>query len=326
VVSPENQDRQFYRVLIRATFVVVSGATIVALFSSAHWVAELFSHFRVYLLIAQALLMLIFLYSEHRIMLAVTMMLALPNAWYVAPYLTPFVTPPAVATASAQNLSVVALNVNYRNDDYAAVRRYLALHSPDVIIIEEMTNAWQNALTDLNAGYPHQLGLARSDPFGLGVWSRVPFTEAELLDLGVPGSVHARMVLETGGHPLQIFAVHLSPPTGAAAAEQRNLQLRHLAAHLKASDLASLVVGDLNTTPFSPFFESLVNSAGLVDARRPAGFHITWPTSALPVWIPIDHALITPSILVTSVRTGPDVGSDHYPLEVAVFCCRPEAG
>jgi len=56
----------------------------------------------------------------------------------------------------------------------------------------------------------------------------------------------------------------------------------------------------------------------LRDARRVDGFHITWPVSALPVWIPIDHAFADAGPLVTRVRTGPELGSDHYPLEIRV--------
>ncbi|TDJ44082.1 MAG: hypothetical protein E2O52_09140 [Gammaproteobacteria bacterium] len=316
-------ERQFFHVLIRATFIAVSFATIVSLFSRTVWFAELFSHFRLYFVIAQALLALTFLHSGHRLLLALTLLLALPNVWYVGPYLTPLVTGASAAATGSGEVSIIALNVNYRNDGHAAVRAYLAARSPDVIVIEELTDEWQAALRHLDAEYPYRVGRPRPDPFGLGVWSRLPFIESELIDLGVPGSVNARVVLDTGGRPLQIYAVHLFPPLSARGAGQRNLQLETLAARLSATGLPSLVIGDLNMTPFSPYFESFAAAAGLVDARRPAGFHFTWPTSALPLWIPIDHVLATRSLDVRSVQRGPDTGSDHYPLEVSVICCGP---
>jgi endonuclease/exonuclease/phosphatase (EEP) superfamily protein YafD len=319
-------ERQFFHVVIRATFIAVGVATVVSLFSPAYWFADLFSHFRLYFLIAQALLALTFLHSGHRFLLALTLLMALPNAWYVVPYLTPLVTGGSVAATGSGEVSIIAFNVNYQNDGHAAVRDYLAVRSPDVVVIEELTDDWQAALRNLDADYPYHVGRSRADPYGLGVWSRLPFVESELIDLGVPGSVNARVVLDTGGRPLQIFAVHLFLPLSARGAEQRNRQLDTLASHLSATDLSTLVIGDLNLTPFSPYFASFVAAAGLVDARQPFGFHFTWPTSAWPLWIPIDHALVTRSLDIGSVRRGLDAGSDHYPLEVSVTCCGPGSG
>jgi endonuclease/exonuclease/phosphatase (EEP) superfamily protein YafD len=82
----------------------------------------------------------------------------------------------------------------------------------------------------------------------------------------------------------------------------------------------------MNLTPFSPYFDQLLKSANVVDARRPAGFHFTWPTHPVPVWIPIDHVLAHPALRVRSVRRGRDAGSDHYPLELSIACCRSDAG
>ena len=42
----------------------------------------------------------------------------------------------------------------------------------------------------------------------------------------------------------------------------------------------------------------------------------TWPTYNPLLWIPIDHCLVSPEIIVTDRQIGPDVGSDHYPIVV----------
>ncbi|MBT8444150.1 MAG: endonuclease/exonuclease/phosphatase family protein [Gammaproteobacteria bacterium] len=319
-------ERRFFSRLIRLVFLTVSLATVIALFSRAHWFAELFSHFRFYFLLAQALLVLIFLHSGRWVLMAVTLMLAVPNAWYVVPYLTPLVMNQSVAAEQGKGIDIVAFNLNYRNEDHRAVREYLAAESPDVIVVAEVTEAWSDALSYLLDEYPYATGEWRSEPWGLMVYSRLPFVEAELLDLGVSGTVHARVVLDVDDKLLQVFAVHLYSPTNPQRAARRNRQLDDLARQVNASAVPTIVVGDLNVTPFSPYFANLLNGAGVVDARRPSGFHFTWPTSAAPLWIPIDHVLSDPSVIVTRVSRGPDTGSDHYPLEVSVVCCEAEPG
>ncbi len=314
-------ERRFFSRLIRLVFLAVSLATVISLFSRAHWFAELFSHFRFYFLLTQALLVLIFLHSGRWVLMAVTLMLAVPNAWYVVPYLTPLVMNQSVAAVQGKGVDIVAINVNYRNDDHRAVREYLESESPDVIVVAEVTEAWSAALSYLRDEYPYATGEWRSEPWGLMVYSRLPFVEAELLDLGVPGTVNARVVLDVDNKPLQVFAVHLYSPTNPQRAARRNRQLDDLARQVNASALPTIIVGDLNVTPFSPYFDKLLSGAGVVDARQPSGFHFTWPTWAAPLWIPIDHVLSDPSVNVTRVSRGPNTGSDHYPLEVSVVCC-----
>lgn len=314
-------ERRFFSNLIRLVFFVVSLATVVSLLSELHWFAELFSHFRFYFLLLQAILALIFLHSQRRLLMASTLLLAIPNAWSVAPYLTPLPFSGPVAKAGAGDLEIVALNVNFRNDDHPATLAYLDMVSPDIIVIAEATSAWRQALQQLDAEYPHQFGTPRPGPWGMLIYSRVPFAETELLDLGVPGTVHARLVLQTRGQPLQLFAAHLFSPTNPRRASNRNIQLARLAERIDASGLPTAVIGDLNVTPFSPYFDEFLETAGIIDARRAAGFHFTWPTFPLPLWIPIDHALADPSVPITRVKRGPDVGSDHYPLEISVACC-----
>ena len=322
-----HEERRFFSRLIRLAFVAVSLATVLALFSPVYWFAELFSHFRFYYLLAQALLVLIFLHSERHVLMACTLLLAIPNAWYVVPYLTPLVLESS-ATADEQfdGIDVVALNVNYRNDDHASVREYLQSTAADVIVVSEMTAVWQAALRVLDADYPYQLGRSQPDPWGLRVYSRLPFVDSELFDLGVAGTVHARLVLESAGKQFQLFAVHLNSPTTSQRAANRSTQLAELGRRLKGSHVPSAVVGDLNLTPFSPYFDRLLVTGNVVDARRPAGFHFTWPTHPVPLWIPIDHVLAHPALRVRNVRRGRDAGSDHYPLEFSLACCIPDAG
>jgi endonuclease/exonuclease/phosphatase (EEP) superfamily protein YafD len=315
-------ERRFYRFLIRAVFVVVSAGSLIALFGEQFWVAELFTHFRLYYLLIQALLILIFLHGGHRKLMVMTLLLAVPNAWVVGPYLVPVIGPmigDVRATVDVDaGIDIVALNVQYRSDEFTRVTDYLRERDPDIIVISEFTPAWRGELEFLHESHPYRLADARPDPWGLAVFSRLPLVEAELIDLAQTSAVHARFVVEVGSTPLEVFAVHFFQPTTPVRARNRNLQIEDLTDRLMASKHRRLVVGDMNLTPFSPYFSRLVDRSGLQDARRVDGFHITWPTSALPIWIPIDHALADPAANIVRVSTGPDIGSDHFPLEILV--------
>jgi len=312
-------ERRFYHVLIRVAFLAVTAGSVFALFARQNWVAELFTHFRLYYLLIQALLALIFLHYGHRWLLLTTLAFALPNAWVVGPYLTPIIAGRSAAADAGDGIELVALNVNYRNDEYARVADYLRERDPDVIVIAEFTPAWRTQLGFLRESHPYWLGRARVDPWGLAVFSRLPFEEAELISLAKTDAVQARLVFSRGATKLEVFAVHLFSPTSPARAHHRNLQLEALAARVRASKYPAMVVGDMNLTPFSPYFSRFVSRSGLRDAGLADGFHVTWPVSILPVWIPIDHALFDPRTNRVRARTGPDVGSDHLPLEVVVL-------
>jgi len=313
-------ERRFYHVLIRVVFLVVTAASLISLLGEKFWLAELFTHFRLYYLLIQALLVLIFLHSGRRMLMAMTILFAVPNAWVVGPYLTPVLAGKSATAdiSGGASVNIVALNVNYRNEEYSRVAAYLRERSPDIIVIAEFTPAWRDSLEFLQKSYPYRMGDARPDPWGIAVFSRLPFSEAEFIDLAQTGAVQARFIVTVGATPLEVFAVHLLSPKSSVFARDRNRQLEDLADRVRASGHQQIVVGDMNLTPFSPFFSRFLDRSGLQDARLADGFHVTWPASMLPVWIPIDHALAAADGSVIRVHAGPDVGSDHFPLEIFV--------
>jgi endonuclease/exonuclease/phosphatase (EEP) superfamily protein YafD len=78
-----------------------------------------------------------------------------------------------------------------------------------------------------------------------------------------------------------------------------------------------MVLGDLNTTSWSPYFRDLVADSGLLDSRRGFGVEPSWPSFGLPLLrIPIDHGLVSPAVSVLDRRIGPAAGSDHLPLVI----------
>ncbi|MCO1498264.1 hypothetical protein, partial [Limosilactobacillus reuteri] len=71
--------------------------------------------------------------------------------------------------------------------------------------------------------------------------------------------------MQLPGGPVEVYAVHLASPPRPSRAAQRNTQLRRLADRIAAADpaLPRIVAGDLNITPYSPYFGDLLRDAGL---------------------------------------------------------------
>ena len=80
------------------------------------------------------------------------------------------------------------------------------------------------------------------------------------------------------------------------------------------------MMGDFNTTPWSPIFTELVDRRDWHDSRWGHGNQATWPAWIGGFGIPIDHALCTPGIKVLSRSTFDIPGSDHrgVALEIQV--------
>jgi endonuclease/exonuclease/phosphatase (EEP) superfamily protein YafD len=94
--------------------------------------------------------------------------------------------------------------------------------------------------------------------------------------------------------------------------------LQQAAAFALETPSASIVLGDLNLTPYAPAFARLVQSSGLRDALDDRAWRPTWQASLWPLALPIDHVLVPRSGCVLDATIGPDIGSDHRPVLVTL--------
>jgi endonuclease/exonuclease/phosphatase family metal-dependent hydrolase len=102
-----------------------------------------------------------------------------------------------------------------------------------------------------------------------------------------------------------------------AEARQRARDLATLAAEAaRRGPLPFMGLGDLNISPFSPHYETLLRDGGLRNAAAGRGWLPTWPAMFPPLGIQIDHALVSPEVQVQGFTRGPSNGSDHRPIVI----------
>lgn len=324
VNSESSSGGNYFRALVDLGMAVVLAACAAIILASVFWYCELVTHFMVYLFGAACLVSLANLLSRRWWRLLVCSAAAIFTGLSVVP----FVYPKAEEEAISAGRVFTALHLNLQRDNPRPeeVTAYLGRQKADLILLEEVTPAWERRLRPLFGEYQHEILQTRDHAFGIWLLSRGPLLEAKVLpgeDSNVP---YVTAVVELGGQRLRFVGVHPVPPTGRMKAKDRNDRLFGASEIVRKEKGHRMVLGDLNCTPWSPFFKRLLQAGHLVDTSVGRGLHATWHPGLPFVGLPIDHCLVSPSVVVVSRTIGPDVGSDHRPLRVEFSLLIPAPG
>lgn len=254
-----------------------------------HWTAELFSHFVPHYAAVFALAALC-LHNRWRYLWA-AWALAL-TAWTLWPSV---LEPPDSAA-----IRLIWYNVNLDNRDARGESARLLAADADILALAEIQlhdPGWQ----PLRQHYPHGCVHEENSPFALAVFARAPLAACEVRF--IEDYPYIRATLADGR---TLYAAHPPPPINADLARARIAYLRHLADRL-ATEKSALLLGDLNSSPYSQHYRELLRRAGLHTTTR----------NGLPTWLPLglnlDHALVRHGQAHSSAL--PWHTSDHRPLQ-----------
>lgn len=288
-------------------------AMLAGLLGRWHFALDLASHFRVQAMAALLVAAPLLLVLRSRKWAAVSftagcfLLVSLCSYWW-----------PAAASTSTGTYRLMTMNVRTDNPLHDQAIKAILAHDPDFIVLQETDAAWIASLDEaLAAAWPHRQRVPRSDNFGIALYSKLPWSSCELVEftdqLPTP-ALDARFEL-ADGQRLRLIGTHPLPPMNARLWESRNAAFAGLArAVAQAEPERTIVAGDLNCSPWSPWFGKLLRESGLRDSAAGRGLGSTWyPLPwALPLCgLPIDHVLVGDEIGVTGRAIGPDIGSDH---------------
>jgi endonuclease/exonuclease/phosphatase (EEP) superfamily protein YafD len=332
-METENRSRLFGRIrrrlllgLPKAVLVYIVIFTIAAYLARSHRFFELTAHFRLQYLVGSIIVAATLAAWRAWRAAAIALISATLNAVTVLPLYFPPET--AAIAAPERSLRLLLSNVLTANTQRAALIDLARAERPDLLILQEVSAEWLKDLDVLRDQLPHSIAEPRDDNFGIAVYSRIPFVEAKIvapLDATLPG-ILAKVNLN--GQTVSILTTHTVPPTGGHELFLlRNAQLREAAKTMRQLPEPKILIGDLNTTVWSPYFSQLVEESGLRDTRRGFGVVPTWPANFLTplMRIPIDHCLVSRDIRVVSIRAGRRIGSDHLPLIVDLGISQDQA-
>ena len=277
-----------------------------------HWALDLLAHFPVQIAIA-AFVLAVILAGLRRWKAAI-----LPGIVVAVctGQIVPLYVPAGQPACSGRVIHAVSTNVLRSNHEYGRFVDYIGSARPDFFLAMEVDEAWLAELRPLREDYPYHLAQPGHGAFGIALFSRVPIKDYEIVESAVAGVPMIRATLVFDEHPLSFVGVHPLPPVKSGTAALRNGQLEEIAALSAPLPPPTLLMGDLNVTSWSPNFVDLLEETGLRDGRKGFGVQPTWPGLPWPLRIPIDHTLVSDDVEVVARRVGPDIGSDHRPVEI----------
>lgn len=233
--------------------------------------------------------------------------------------------PTAQPPAGNQKIRVMSFNVLASSTAYDRVKRQVADRAPDVLLVVEYDNEWHSELQSLidDQMYPYHHRVPRWHGFGIAVFSKLPLSNKKIFQL-TSSSTDVPMPVcdvQVGDKTIRLAGMHVLSPTSRYRLELRNQQFEQAAKILSANDAPTIIAGDFNCTPWSPFLNEFLETTGYRDSRHGFGYQGTWNARyRWPALIPIDHAFVSPEIHVHDRFVGDSTASDHYPIifEVSV--------
>ncbi|MEG4235019.1 endonuclease/exonuclease/phosphatase family protein [Microcoleus sp. Pol11C3] len=273
---------------------------------------ELSSHFKLqYLLVGFSTFIFFALVRSRKIGLLVSAFCIIINLAEIVPWYFPgsaFVGP-----TPGQHLRILHSNVLTSNRRYSEVISLVKAEQPDIAVFVEVSTVWAKELAVLSEMFPYSCHYQQSERFGSSIYSKLPLKNPSVK----PFSNRRKSLfaeVEFQGKIISLILAHPTVPIKQQSLIERNRQLAGIGQYAAQVKNPLIVVGDFNTTMWSPFYKNMVKTGNLRNARSGFGILPTWPTFMPLAYIPIDHFLVSKEIGILKIRTGRNVGSDHLPL------------
>ncbi len=242
---------------------------------------------------------------------------------------------PRAAPEGVPTFAVATYNVNFGlggdPEGVAAIRRTRA----QVVLLQETTPAWERALrAALSRRYPFMAFRHAGAAGGLGILSRHPFDDGDLIAPTVGWFPAWRVVVHSPVGDVQVLNVHLRPPVSDGGSfvsgyfSTPSLRRAEIASFFPALEpsLPTLVAGDFNEDEGG-------HAARWLEARgfrsvlpqyRPGDKTWRWALGFLPLSARLDHVFFDARLEPLEARVVKAGRSDHLPV-FAAFVRRPQS-
>lgn len=267
--------------------------------------------------------------SEAGLLVAVAVLLIVWQLSHVVHFspLWPKELPTAQESQDNQAVRLVIANLEVGNSQHAAVLDVLSATSPDLLLLIEIDDAWEQALQTLRESFVHHVGVVRGEGLGIVLWSKWPLKESEVRHLVSDRRASIFATIEApSGQDFRFVGVHPTPPgladstgEGRHDSRVRDAEFVLVAKEVQQEqDEAWMVTGDFNDVAWSHTTRLFKRLSGLLDPRVGRKLLTTYHAEYPPLRFPIDHVFLSPGFAMRKLERTKLPGSDHFGI-VAEF-------
>ena len=223
-------------------------------------------------------------------------------------------------------IKLLSCNVLMGNKKVDQVLSLIDTYDPDMILLIESNQWWQDQTKHLRKRYQYQVSYPLDNTYGMILLSKLELIEPMIEFLVEPEVPSIRTKVQLGNQQVQLRCLHPAPPspTENNSSVERDAELLIVAKQIKQNPEPHIVIGDLNDVAWSPTTRLFQKVSGLLDPRIGRGFFNTFHASLPLLRWPLDHIFHSNHFTLKAIERGPHVGSDHFPI-YAELCYHPQA-
>jgi endonuclease/exonuclease/phosphatase (EEP) superfamily protein YafD len=244
------------------------------------------------------------------------------QGWMMYPYL-PFARPQVQRSGGGDPqaaLRMMTANVLMTNRDAQRLLAIVREADPDVILMVETDQWWQEQLGVLRESHPFAVEQPQDNTYGMLLFSRLPLIDPKLeflVQQDIP-SIHAGVRLRSGVR-VALHCLHPRPPfpTEDESSTGRDAELLIVGKGIKQRSEPVVVMGDLNDVAWSRTNYLFQDISGLLDPRIGRGFFNTFHAQVPFLRFPLDHFFHSNHFRLVDFRRLEAFGSDHFPVFIA---------
>jgi endonuclease/exonuclease/phosphatase (EEP) superfamily protein YafD len=226
-------------------------------------------------------------------------------------------------TADKTNIfKVMSYNILVENFEVDRIANSISSVDPNLVLIIEVDPLMkQNIEERIGTKFPYSF---QSPGGGMAIFSKLPLEDSRGEQFSGSDATNLVTHLKYRDRRIKIIGTHPLVPVKANLFVRRNLHLNSIATHLERESQPTILMGDFNLTPWSPYYRQFIDRTKLHNTRLGFGILPTWirpsttvnlPQLLIPILnIPIDHIFVSKDFTVARTYTGDNGNSDHAPI------------
>ena len=242
----------------------------------------------------------------------IALLILAPDIW---PYFKTSGETPAETKAQKREIvktdfSVLHFNVKEKNKNILSVAETAIQSDADMISLQELHASSLAAIdTVLRKKYPFVLSDVSIKGFGMAVYSKYPIDSGEARKQN--DYVFLTGIIKVKDRMFRFISATTSTPTNEKDYSNQIKQFKFLTDYINSVDSAIIVMGDMNSVPWSEQIKTFMEYTQLADSRK--DLSATYPAQS-PFQIPIDYIFHSPELDCKKFTTVGGSTSNHLGL------------